>query len=220
MTKTPARQANPRWFRRRPGRCRAGDAPAGGRSAPRAASAGIAGWRPCAGRRADCVTLCRRHTPTRRAADRHAHVGRLGRYVQLAEEALQRRVSAVVVHDEAGVHADDRAVGEGEGVRVRVTTVPLIGFVDRHVSRPAQHMRSHQTRYARADHRNPASWHHASCERVACARLLLRMAKQALTTTRDSVMIDNAYTTIPSWNVRVAASARQAAVSRMKSAPM
>ncbi|KAB7760846.1 hypothetical protein MMUC44124_05905 [Mycolicibacterium mucogenicum DSM 44124] len=62
------------------------------------------------------------------AADRHRHVGFLGPDTEFGEQPQQRRIGAVVVHDEAGVDADDggAAAAGRQLMGVRVATAPRL----------------------------------------------------------------------------------------------
>ena len=63
--------------------------------------------------------------PAARARHRHAHLRALDGHAKLAEEPGEQRVRAPVVHDEAGVEEDIRAVGAGQLVSVRVPAEPV-----------------------------------------------------------------------------------------------
>jgi len=62
------------------------------------------------------------------AVARHAHVGVLGGDAELAEQAQQCRVGALVVHDEAGVDGERGAAAAGDFVGVGVPAEPGVGL--------------------------------------------------------------------------------------------
>ena len=84
------------------------------------------------------------------ARDAHAHLGGLGRHVELAEQAQQVRVGLLVVHDEAAVDAQ-AAVASGDVVGVRVSAEPCVALEEGDVVRRAEHVGGGQAGHAGAD---------------------------------------------------------------------
>lgn len=75
-------------------------------------------------------------------ADRHRHVRVLRAHAQLAEQTLQGRVGAVVVHDEAGIHAEPLPGAVGAGIHpmgVGMAAEASIRFVEHDFTGAGQH---------------------------------------------------------------------------------
>ena len=91
-------------------------------------------------------------------ADRHRHLGLLGRDPELGEQAEQHRVGAAVVHDEAGVDRVSPSARRGllDEVGVGVAAEPVVGLVEGDVRGPGRDVRRGQPGDAGADHGQPA----------------------------------------------------------------
>ncbi len=98
------------------------------------------------------------------ALDREAHVRRLARDAEAVEQARERRVVAVVHHDEAGVDVM-RLVRGIDADRVRVPAGVGVRLVDDDLVLAVQQVRGDEPRHAGADDRDP----HAAA-RLSCAR--------------------------------------------------
>ena len=78
--------------------------------------------------------------PAARARHRHAHLRALDGHAKLAEEPGEQRVRAPVVHDEAGVEEDIRAVGAGQLVGVRVPAEPVRAVEEHDIVAASEHV--------------------------------------------------------------------------------
>ena len=85
------------------------------------------------------------------AAHRHRHVGVAGGHAEFVEHPAQRRVGAVVVHQERAVDGDDLAVPAVDVVGVCVTAEPGIRLEQRDPVPLGQFVGGGQTRHAAPD---------------------------------------------------------------------
>ena len=92
-------------------------------------------------------------------AHRHRHVGLLGGDAEVVEQSAQRRVGAVVVHQERRVDADDVAVAAVEVVGVRVPPDPGVGLEQRDSIPARQHVCRRQPGNPTSDDGDrPSAW--------------------------------------------------------------
>ena len=89
-------------------------------------------------------------------AHRHRHVGLRGGDAQLVEQPAQRRIGAVVVHQEGAVDADDEPVAPVDVVGVRVPAEPGVRLEQGDAVARRQRIGGDKAGHAAADHRDRA----------------------------------------------------------------
>ncbi len=103
-------------------------------------------------------------------AHRHRHLRPLGDHAQFGEQPAQRRIGAVVVHQERRVDAHGGAIAAVDEVGVGMTAQPAVGLIQRDPVTSGQHVSGGQTGDTAADHRHRArEWllHNTYSETVA-----------------------------------------------------